>query len=201
MKLLFFSSDMDMINEWKKRHAVEESAACFDLETLHDELEKTSDYIIIADYDSISSDINKMISSNTLPAKTIVLERTPEIITGKKLISYGIKAYGNSRMTLVHFRQMLTTVTNEKVWTYPELTASMMKTKKDSVLSEESRELVNNRLTGKEIEVLYLALEGFTNDAIASSLGITTRTVKAHVSSIFAKLHVNDRLSLVLLLK
>jgi DNA-binding NarL/FixJ family response regulator len=32
-------------------------------------------------------------------------------------------------------------------------------------------------------------------------MDITTRTVKAHISAIFSKLHINDRVSLVLLLK
>jgi len=64
-----------------------------------------------------------------------------------------------------------------------------------------AKELIENRLSQKEQEVVYLILEGFVNDAIASRLEITTRTVKAHVSAIFSKLHINDRVSLVLLLK
>ena len=87
------------------------------------------------------------------------------------------------------------------IWTYPELTSSLIKIENKSLLSDESTEIIENRLSGKEKEVIMLVLEGLTNDAIALKTGITVRTVKAHVSSIFSKLHVNDRVSLILLLK
>ena len=157
--------------------------------------------IIIADFDSIASDINKLITSDALPQNTIVLERTPEITAGKSLISRGIKAYGNSRMSNIHYLQMINAVSDGKVWTYPELTAALVQSATTEVLNENASQLVQNRLSPKELEVLYQILEGLTNDAIASKLDITTRTVKAHVSSIFSKLHVSDRISLVLLLK
>jgi len=113
----------------------------------------------------------------------------------------GVKAYGNSRMLNNHFMQMIQTVADENIWTYPELTAFLAKTAKKISLNENSKKLIEDRLSEKEKEVLHLILEGFINDAIASALNITTRTVKAHVSSIFNKLHVNDRVSLILLLK
>jgi len=87
------------------------------------------------------------------------------------------------------------------VWSYPELTSALILIKKQSKINEEAQKFINERLTPQEVEVVHLILEGFTNDAIASALHITTRTVKAHITSIFAKLHVNDRISLVLLLK
>ena len=43
-----------------------------------------------------------------------------------------------------------------------------------------------------------LVARGLTNAAIASRLGITERTVKGHLSSIFAALGVGDRTSAAL---
>jgi DNA-binding CsgD family transcriptional regulator/ArsR family metal-binding transcriptional regulator len=48
-------------------------------------------------------------------------------------------------------------------------------------------------LTGKELEVLRLLAEGFTNLEIAEILVISHHTVKSHVAHIFNKLGVNDR--------
>lgn len=48
-------------------------------------------------------------------------------------------------------------------------------------------------LTVREEEVLGLLGEGLPNKAIARRLGITERTVKAHVGSIFQQLGVSDR--------
>lgn len=48
-------------------------------------------------------------------------------------------------------------------------------------------------LTDRETEVLGLVAAGRNNQAIASRLGLSEKTVRNHVSSIFAKLHVADR--------
>ena len=48
-------------------------------------------------------------------------------------------------------------------------------------------------LTGREIEVLECLHEGLRNADIASRLGISTRTVEAHVSSIISKLDARSR--------
>jgi DNA-binding NarL/FixJ family response regulator len=48
-------------------------------------------------------------------------------------------------------------------------------------------------LTAREEEVLELLGEGLANKAIARRLGITERTVKAHLGSIFQQLGVTDR--------
>ena len=64
---------------------------------------------------------------------------------------------------------------------------------------ERSRsELVLGRLTAREREVLAYLATGADNLKIASHLGITERTVKAHVSSLYRKLECENRTSLAL---
>lgn len=53
-------------------------------------------------------------------------------------------------------------------------------------------------LTDRERQVAGLAAMGESNDAIALQLGITPRTVKAHLSAAFGQLGVADRLQLAL---
>ncbi len=48
-------------------------------------------------------------------------------------------------------------------------------------------------LTARESEVLSLVVEGLANKAIARRLGISEKTVKAHLTSVFAALDVTDR--------
>lgn len=201
MRTIFFSSNITIIDEWKKREAIGQNSTCYDINSLTNELKNSAQSVVIADYDSIASDVNTLIASGSIPDKLIVLEKEPSVVSGKTLIMRGAKAYGNSRMFNNHFTQMIETVAKGNIWTYPELTALLAKTARKTPLNEESKKLIEDRLSEKEQAVSYLILEGFTNDAIASSLNITTRTVKAHVSSIFHKLHVNDRVSLILLLK
>lgn len=201
MKIVLFSSDFNTLDEWKNKKNDLKATLCYELSSLADELKTDREAFVIADYDSVAPDVNNLISSASIPQNLVVLEKAPSVVTGKMLVFRGVKAYGNSRMHATHFHKMLQTVRDGNIWTYPELTAFLVKTDNQSTLSEDSRKLVEERLSDKESQVLFLILKGLTNDAIASELKITTRTVKAHASSIFSKLHVNDRLSLALLLK
>ncbi|MFS0755113.1 response regulator transcription factor [Noviherbaspirillum sp. 1P10PC] len=53
-------------------------------------------------------------------------------------------------------------------------------------------------LTPREREIATLVGRGKSNKQIANSLAITERTVKAHLSEIFRKLSIGDRLTLAL---
>jgi DNA-binding NarL/FixJ family response regulator len=50
-----------------------------------------------------------------------------------------------------------------------------------------------SNLTEWEHEILTLMAEGYTNNAIASRLYLSPKTVRNYVSSIFTKLQVSDR--------
>lgn len=197
--ILFFSHDYNMLQEFEKKEQ-SDSFKSFDNEnSLLNYLQEFPNSIIIADYDTVSHEINNWISSDLTPTNLIILEKVPTIATGKFLLAHGIKGYGNSRMLQVHYKQMIETVSDSKIWTYPELTASLVALN-TNIISEDAKPLLQ-RLSDKEEEVIMHILNGLTNAAIANKMGISTRTVKAHVTSIFQKLHVNDRISLVLLLK
>jgi NarL family two-component system response regulator LiaR len=60
-------------------------------------------------------------------------------------------------------------------------------------LAAESHEEPLDRLTPREQEVLVLIGRGFPNKLIARELGLSEKTVKAHVSRVLAKLEVSDR--------
>ena len=53
-------------------------------------------------------------------------------------------------------------------------------------------------LSTREREVVRLVARGLANKQIATRLGITERTVKAHLGSIFRQLGVTDRTSAAL---
>lgn len=54
-------------------------------------------------------------------------------------------------------------------------------------------------LSEREIEVLERIAAGHSNKEIADELGISTQTVKNHISSILRKLSLNDRTQAVIL--
>lgn len=57
--------------------------------------------------------------------------------------------------------------------------------------------VLSRGLTDRELEVLALLADGFTNKRIAEHLRISTKTVNAHLGHIFQKLGVTDRTSAV----
>ena len=65
----------------------------------------------------------------------------------------------------------------------------------------ESRDVVPPfpELTARERQVLELAGDGLRNRAIAQRLGISQKTVANYLSTIFVKLHVEDRAQAILL--
>jgi len=55
------------------------------------------------------------------------------------------------------------------------------------------------QLTGREREVLDLMARGLTNTAISEKLFLSPKTVRNHVSNVFAKLQVSDRTQAVII--
>ena len=56
-------------------------------------------------------------------------------------------------------------------------------------------------LTRRERDIVTLLADGATNKQVAEELDISERTVKGHLSNVFMKLGVSDRLKLVIFLK
>jgi len=61
------------------------------------------------------------------------------------------------------------------------------------ILSARREQRPEPSLTDREREILELLREGLANKEIAARLGITVKTVKAHLSSLFQKIGVLDR--------
>lgn len=61
------------------------------------------------------------------------------------------------------------------------------------MISERSRGSVSSALSARELEVLGLVAEGLPNKLIARRLEISEKTVKAHLTRVFAEIGVTDR--------
>jgi DNA-binding NarL/FixJ family response regulator len=68
-----------------------------------------------------------------------------------------------------------------------------------STAATEKNEIWSKTLTDREEQVARTLAGGASNKEIARALGITDRTVKAHVGAILEKLQVRDRLQLSLI--
>jgi len=73
----------------------------------------------------------------------------------------------------------------------PEVMSKMMKQMRHSHVLHED-------LTDREMEILLLMANGYSNQEIADELFIALKTVKTHVSNLLSKLEVHDRTQAVI---
>ncbi len=64
---------------------------------------------------------------------------------------------------------------------------------KDRLDSKDNHEEELELLTRREFQILKLVAQGLYNKEIADVLGVTEKTVKNHITSLFKKIEVNDR--------
>ncbi|MGE5591107.1 MAG: response regulator [Bacillota bacterium] len=76
---------------------------------------------------------------------------------------------------------------------HPEVTRRIMQRMADQSPASRGESARHDRLTPREQEVLRLLVQGLSNKEIAAAAGISEKTVKTHVSSILAKLGLQDR--------
>jgi DNA-binding NarL/FixJ family response regulator len=113
----------------------------------------------------------------------------------------GAKGYCTKEIDLSHLRKAIKVVQKDEVWVgrkticrlLEELTSSNGNGAKDSPPLEE---VSLRHLTPRESQISLLVGEGACNKEISSRLHISERTVKAHLTAIFQKLQITDRLRL-----
>lgn len=143
-------------------------------------------------------------------ARVIVLASHPDSEEALSLFSAGVRGYCNAHATPANLRQVASVVQAGGLWIGETLMqrllastqAAMSKTPAAGLALDQPRGASAERLstlTGREQEVARAVAMGSSNKEIARQLGITERTVKAHIGSVFQKLKARDRLHLALI--
>ena len=119
---------------------------------------------------------------------------------GRQFLAAGAKGYVHGYLQPEALDTALKVVANGGVWMGASLLARLLRQldKGVSTAPAVAPEWAA-RLTPREKEVAERAARGMANQSIADELGITERTVRAHISAVFEKLGVPDRLKLALL--
>lgn len=127
--------------------------------------------------------------------RILALSQNPNLMEGSKLLEVGVKGYVNSRLYDIHLKDAIKTIYDGNVWVYPEFIYSMVKMVSKNTNSQKASLDI---LTPKEQDVAKLVLDGLSNKQIAQITGVSERTVKAHISSIYSKFNVKDRIGFVI---
>lgn len=134
--------------------------------------------------------------------KIIVLGSGLSDETELTLFVAGVRGFCDSSTDPQQIRCIFTAVSQGQIWIRRSLMSRLLDARNPRAISEaQSKDTIAEdlaKLTPREYEISVLISNGNTNKQIARHLSITERTVKAHLSEIFRKLGINDRLMLAL---
>lgn len=137
----------------------------------------------------------------TVPVrKMLVLEDIPSELHGVELLKSGILGYGNTYLDPSVLREAIKVIQIGEIWVSKRFVQWLANNCNpvEHYPAQNGKEIQLNSLTASEVKILTQLLDGDSNKVIAKKLNISERTVKAHLTSIFRKTGVKDRLHLVL---
>ncbi len=190
MDIKIWSEDINTITMW------EDALREYNIEVIDGIESVKPSSIVIVDFETVGKKVVNILKGNSVKdIDFVVLEGHPKYKNAKILLKLGVKAYGNSYMLPVHLQSCIKTVASGHIWAYPEfvyhLIEGMDTPKKES-------QNIREMLTKRENEIANELLAGLNNEQIAKSLNISKQTVKVHLTNIYQKLQVSNRLELAL---
>ncbi len=166
-----------------------------------------TDLYVIHTSEYSQEQLTDFVNQNQLFLKQIVIaDDKPNVRQMLHYTSLGIKAYCNAYMASAHYVQLCQLLRNNQSWYPPHLLGEALNLAHQGIKEEPSagNTLVEQQLdslTPREREIAYSVAEGKSNKLVAREYGISERTVKAHLTHIFEKLPVVDRVGLIIYLK
>lgn len=136
------------------------------------------------------------ISPNTQVLVLTASDEKEEHVRAFRLGAKGVILKDSARQTLI---QAIRTVCQGDVWMDPRMSGALAE--ELSHLGGDSEPIGarhENGLTERELEIVKLVASGFKNKEVGNTLAISERTVKTHLTNIFQKLGVRDRVGLVM---
>ncbi|MEW5965931.1 MAG: response regulator transcription factor [Pseudomonadota bacterium] len=125
----------------------------------------------------------------------VVLSNMPEDEQGLSALAAGASGYCSALTLPAVLRQVAGVVEHGGLWVGPTLMRRLMQ---GLARTEAANEPTLDSLSQRERQVAEAVARGATNKEIARVMGVTERTIKAHLSAIFEKLGVRDRMQLAL---
>jgi DNA-binding NarL/FixJ family response regulator len=172
-----------------------------DLDVLFEQLENGQPDLILCHQILLEEDQALVLSRLKITSKgaqILVIGPRQPLETQIKALKYGARGYFDSALPITKLMDAIHDVLHGEVWIERHVISGLI----DELvhvpeLTEEQR-LGLDSLSPKELEVAKLVSHGATNKMIANKLAITERTVKAHLTAIFQKMAISDRLSLAI---
>jgi len=146
----------------------------------------------------------RRIQQSSSQTKFILITEAPKETEEIAALMMGVKGYCNKNITPSLMVKAVEMVQKGEVWAPRHLLSRLINEKVASAFPFRSKTMFSGGssfscLTPREREIVSIVAGGAPNREIASRLDVTESTVKAHLTSVFRKLEVADRLHLALL--
>ena len=112
----------------------------------------------------------------------------------KEAIRAGANGYILKQAVESELREAIRTVLGGELYVHPTMTQALLKALSQTKPRQNPPLEI---LTPREIQILRLVVQGYTNRQIADKLSISIRTVESHRGNMMTKLDMNSRVDLV----
>lgn len=203
--LIIASSCHDKLATWK--HGLDDfikAALVIDsLGTLKNEVVLSRPKVLLLDFDLLGSNGLANLRSLCAETRTIIIGGDISEEMEWELLKAGVRGCCRSGSNPKFLRQVVEAVQQGELWIRRTLTCRLIDelgrtTAKNKAYRASLGAL--NKLTQREYDIAVRVGNGESNKQIAKACAITERTVKAHLTEVFLKLGVTDRLNLALVL-
>ena len=190
--IFLLTADHHLVEHWS--HLVTPSLVVVHIDSVEQISNDQGKAVLVVDVDQINWKDPRWVQTFQTN-NSMVISCYPNDTEGQQAFVLGARAYLHAYASVDLMRQALHQVMQNQIWLGESLLSRL--------LSQISQKLPmqlswQQSLTPREIDIAQRAALGHSNQLIANDLGITERTVRAHLGSVFTKLDVSDRLMLAL---
>jgi DNA-binding NarL/FixJ family response regulator len=190
---LFGEGIKSLVEKYKKEYRLNIATVlnCFDPETINSEKPD----LLITDFNTLSDMFHEDFLHDKLRVLLLGTRCLPVIEDGRlaDFISHGLVGILSPDNNESQFSKALNTIISGELWFERKRLEGVV----NGINSVTSKN--DPHLTEKEIEIVKLICEGLSNKEIKKSTEITEQSIRAHLSRIYKKTGVSDRLQLALL--
>lgn len=129
------------------------------------------------------------IKKNKMNIKVLILTVHNEVEYLLKAVDIGVNGYILKDSESAELKKAIKNIVDGENYIQPSLIPAL----NSRLINRDVDKEKIDSLTKRELEVLVQVANGMFNKEIATSLDISERTVKNHISNIFKKIEVNDR--------
>lgn len=196
---LFVSTNGEMLPRWQQAFAAANAVAAADIIPANPAFV----WLRLRAGQSVTEQITHM-RQYVGNAAIVALSDLPNDDEGLEAFTASARGYCNSHASEEVLQQVANVVSQGGLWIGESLMQRLLlgvnrvQAKPAAATSAATVPNWHEKLTEREREVALVVSRGASNKEVARQLGITERTVKAHVAVIFTKLAVQDRLHLAL---